>query len=322
MDIRYATLSKPLFEAPVLSDLDQAIFRTIAYADVFNYPLQDVELQRYLIGARASLPEVREALSGRIWGHAHQDGSFSPYVTLHGREEIVPLRQQRQQAAARLWPKAIRYGRIIAHLPFVRMVAVTGALAVDNESGPDIDYLIVAEAGRLWLCRGLTILLVHWAARFGDLICPNYLISDKALVFSDQNLYTAHEVVQMVPLSGLNVYWEMRRLNAWTQDYLPNAAGLPRADLGILPVSGAGVLRVLTERALRTPPGSWIEAWEMSRKVRKFTALRAKQLPRSGGQMNTEADFCADWCKGHFGGYGQSTMAAYQERLSAWGLVA
>jgi hypothetical protein len=49
----------------------------------------------------------------------------------------------------------------------------------------------------------------------------------------------------------------------------------------------------------------------MRRKSRRFAAL-------SPG--NAEASFTADWCKGHFGGHAQATLAAYAERLERLGV--
>ena len=54
-------------------------------------------------------------------------------------------------------------------------------------------------------------------------LCPNYFLAESALRLSTQNLYTAHELTQMVPLFGLPVYQAMRRLNTWTDRFLPNA---------------------------------------------------------------------------------------------------
>jgi hypothetical protein len=34
--------------------------------------------------------------------------------------------------ASRMWPQAARYAQAIARLPFVRLVALTGALTMDN----------------------------------------------------------------------------------------------------------------------------------------------------------------------------------------------
>jgi len=62
----------------------------------------------------------------------------------------VQTRRGWRQAAAGIWPKAVGYGQAIARLPFVQMVAVTGALAMDNaDAGDDLDYFIVTESDRL-----------------------------------------------------------------------------------------------------------------------------------------------------------------------------
>lgn len=285
--------------------VERAILLTLAYADIFDYPLTVAEIHRYLVGSAAPPAAIRAALEGGRLARrslVHHGG----YVMLPGREAIVARRQRRAAVAAWLWPRALRYGRVIAGLPFVRMVAVTGALAVDNvEPEADIDFLIVTEPGRLWLCRALVIGIVRLAARRNDRLCPNYFLSEHALAIHEQTLYTAHELVQMVPLAGLATYQRMRRLNAWADGFLPNADGPPRQPAEATPDRPA---RRLVEAALRTPAAGRLERWEMDRKVLKFSRQR------NGA---AETAFCADWCKGHFDGHGERTLAAYTDRLRA-----
>ncbi|HWQ12071.1 MAG TPA: hypothetical protein VNL77_04690 [Roseiflexaceae bacterium] len=285
----------------------RAVVATVAYADVFDFPLTLAELHRYLIGTAASLAEVRALLDEAPEARGcltQRDG----FVLLRGREAIVATRRRRAAVAQRLWPRALRYGRAIAALPFVRMVALTGALAVDNvEDGADIDYLVVTEPGRLWLCRLLAIALVRAVALRGDVICPNYFLAATALALDDRGLYAAHELAQMVPIAGIATYCHMRRLNVWADGLLPNAAGPPRA---VLAEPGPRRARALVEAALRTPVGARIERWEMARKVRKLT--------RQG--VNPETAFSPAYCKGHFDGHGRRVMAAYAERLQSVGL--
>jgi hypothetical protein len=283
--------------------VEAAILRTVAYADVFDYPLTTPEIHRYLEVA-APLDAVQATLeNGRLIPRRliHRQGCFS----LPGRESIVGLRQHRAAVAAHVWPRAARYSQAIASLPFVRMVALTGALTMDNvEPGDDIDYLIVTEPGRLWLCRALVVALVKLAARQGHELCPNYLLSENALVFHEHNLFTAHEVTQMVPLVGSQTYRRLRQLNAWTADFLPNAHDMPR-QVDTVPQSRHPV-RALAEGVLSTAVGARLERWEMTRKVRKFSQ-------RHGQEGN--ASFSPDRCKGHFDSHGQAILAAFADRL-------
>jgi hypothetical protein len=289
-----------------LSALNLAILHTVVYADIFDYPLTVNEIQRYLTGWAASVEAVSAVL---------QDGSLLPgrlnrvgeYYLLPGREQIISTRRRREQAASSLWPQALRYGRIIARLPFVRMLAVTGSLAMNNvEEGADLDYLVVTKTGRLWLCRALVLALGRLAALRGTRLCPNYLVSERSLEFPNQTLYTAHELAQMVPLSGMDIYQRMRTLNPWVKRFLPNADGAPPGlvqDSGVEPGSRA---QSVLEAALLTPPASRLEKWEMERKIRKLCREN---------ENNPEAGFSADLCKGHFNRHGQRTEHILRERL-------
>lgn len=285
-----------------LSPIQRAIVLTIAYADVFDYPLSAAEIYRYC-GVKASLTSLYAEIQ-RI-GFLSQTGHF---YTLPGRESLVPLRASREELSARLWPEAMRYGRAISGLPFVRMVAVTGSLAVNNtESQADIDYFIVTEPGRLWTCRALALGLGRLAARQGLNLCPNYMVTMNALVFPDRTLYAAHEIAQMVPLSGLAVYAEIRRQNAWVGEFLPNADGVPPAPASLKLTGSSPRFRPVFEDVMRTPPGAWIERWEMDRKIRKLS------VEQSGSD---ESVFSADVCKGHDQRHASRTQQVLDSKVS------
>ena len=291
--------------------LEQAILKTVAYGDIFQYPLTEEQIHRYLIGMKSSPHAVRNALRTSR-NLAESLSHYWPFYLLCGQETIVQTRLQRADKARRLWPKAIAYGRLIARLPFVRMVAVTGALTMNNvDEGADIDYLIVTSPGRLWLCRLMVVALVKCAGLRGVTLCPNYLLSEHALVFPDKTLYAAHELVQMVPLHGMAVYQRMLQANRWTEQFLPNAASQP-----FLSYIGPGEEResiiqpsrfkTLAERILSTTAGDWLESWEMRRKIHKYLRHRAG---------SSEIDFSADWCKGHFDRHAEKTQDTYSRRL-------
>ncbi|MDQ6671717.1 MAG: hypothetical protein M3069_13395 [Chloroflexota bacterium] len=300
-----AERSRTTSRGPGDAALARAIVQAVAYADVFEYPLTADEIHRYLIGVTASRGAVRAALdTPRLVPEVLSRSGR--YFTLAGRGSAVDTRRSRAASAAEYWRRGVRYGHQIGRLPFVRMVAITGALAMDNVADGDIDYLVVTEPGRLWLCRALVVGLVRTAALRGTTLCPNYFLSERALVLSERNLFTAHEVTQMVPLIGLETYQRLRALNPWTKTFLPNAGGPPRR-IGTVELSRRRARR-LVEATLRSRVCGPLEHWEMARKISKLGQ-------RSSG--HAEAAFGPDWCKGHFGDHGQLTLTRYQERVQA-----
>jgi hypothetical protein len=295
-----------LWTSPIASTLQEAITYTLAYADVFGYPLTLPELHRYLIGFDVTPGAVAAALRDTT-AFPNTNG----YYTLPGRTSLVALRQRREEVAKQLWPFAMKYGRSIARLPFVRMVALTGALPLHNvEPGDDLDYLIVTTSGHVWITRLLVVqLVVKPAARRGHEVCPNFLLAEHALAIEEHDLFHAHELTQMVPIYGLGVYEAFRAANPWTAAFLPNASGPPRVDL--VADDRPRAYRTLVELPLRGPIGPWIERREIGRmrvKLRSVAALR-------GVQDMEELLLSPDQCKGHIRPHGRLTQTAFAARL-------
>jgi hypothetical protein len=279
-----------------------SVFHTLAYADVFDYPLTADEVYRYLPSATASFEDVTQILADKTLFSKTEE-----YFTLRGRERIVETRQRRANVARRLWPKAARYGWMIACMPFVRMVAVTGSLAMNNtDEGKDIDFMIVTAPGHLWTCRALILLVARFAKMEGVDLCPNYLVTTNALELQERSLYVAHELTQMIPLSGMEIYAELRRLNGWIADYLPKALMAPEMPSGVERIQRRSGIQRALETLFRLPLANWFEQWEMDRKIAR---LRREQ------SASSESYFSSDVCKGHIDKHRQKTEHAIQEKL-------
>ena len=297
--IKQASLTKEMAQK-----LQRAIVQTVAYVDGFDYPLTAAEIHRYLIGIPADLNWIEYLLQQETLV-PKQLHHYDNYYMLPGRQAMVRIRQQREQIAQQLWPQALHYGRLLAQLPFVRMVGVTGSLAVNNtDTDADLDYLLVTENGHLWTSRALSLLVVKLAARRDIVVCPNYFISQRALDMGDHSLYMAHEVIQMIPLSGMLIYERFRQVNRWTEQFLPNAQHVPPP---FPPLMNRHYGQRLVEGLLGNRLGNRLEQWEMERKIRKF-----KQQLSTG---DTETAFSPDWCKGHFDNHGQKTMHKFTTQL-------
>lgn len=287
--------------------LERAILHTLLYSDLFDYPLTPDEAAHYLIGRPGTPDEVRACLARSSW-LADRVIELSGYLALRGRETLIARRLDRTATSDRLWRRMQRFVRVLRALPFVRMIAVTGALAMKNSAAhDDIDVLIVTAPDRVWLTRALAIGLVYAGKLCGDTLCPNYVISERALGLDRHTLFVAHEFAQMVPVYGLTIYNRMCAVNPWIQRMLPNASqpfwSQPEEAIGPI---GHSVKRAL-EKLLSGQFGAALEDWEMHRKIRKFQ-------PRLG-QPDGDALLDRDHVKGHFEDYGGPVMRLYAERV-------
>jgi hypothetical protein len=289
---------------------EQAILRTLLYADIFDYPLTPTEIHHYLLGTTAAPEAVQAALNTSPWLAARVT-RVNGYIAVAGRAALGPLRDKRRQHASSLWPRARRWARLIGCLPFVRMVAVTGALAVDNAPpGDDIDFLIVTAPDRVWLARALAVGLVRLARLCGVGLCPNYVLSQSALAEERRNLFVAHDLAQMVPLVGQALYAELRAANGWAAAYLPHAHRPLRAEHDLAPRGLLRALQRLAEVFLAGRLGDGLEAWERRRKLRKFS--EAAQAAGSAAILDAQR------VKGHFNDHGVRVLREFESRLARY----
>lgn len=199
---------------------------SLIYHDIFEYPLTMEELVRWAAGTHLVTEEIGESkMAGR-----------NGYFFLEGREGTILKRLMRKRISARKLEIAKESARILSLIPTIKMVAVTGALSMENASSEsDIDLMIITKKGTLWTTRLTTYLILritNYALRRPDdkdqrdKLCLNIWLDESNLIWHSKkrNVYTAHEIAQIRPIINRDrTYEKLISKNRWIKDYWPNA---------------------------------------------------------------------------------------------------
>lgn len=212
-------------------ELTNAIRATLSYSDIFDYPLTSEEIWRFLISEkRFSQKEVQDALDTK-----NIILNKDTFYYLPKRTHILNKRAKNDIYSDKKYNIAHKISSYMGKFPAVLFVGLTGSVAMHNaQQNDDIDLFIITKKNTLWLSRFcMVILLAYLGVRRKknetqpkDKICINLYMDEEQLVFpkNKQNLYTAHEVVQIKPLFSKNNTYERFILeNKWVEKFLPNS---------------------------------------------------------------------------------------------------
>lgn len=210
--------------------LVSAVLKTMAYADVFQFPLRASEIFFYLISFSCfPLAAVERTLSSLV--REGVIGYTDGFYFLKGRENLVLIRRRRESASKGKWQKALSWARFFRLCPWIKLVGVSGALAMDNsEADDDLDLVFITSRKRVWLTRALVALFLVLTGQYrrpgkiSGRFCPNLFLAEEALDAFEQNLFIAHEIVQLRLLwERDDFYVKFRLQNAWVKNFLPHA---------------------------------------------------------------------------------------------------
>ncbi len=189
-----------------INRINQAILKTLFYSDIFDYPLTIDEIKKWLIGIK--LPNKFQ-LSQLVQKQIIQ--KKDKYFFLSGRNNIVSLRKQRKKYSEEKLAIAQKAAFLLKFIPTIKLVGITGALAMYNtKKYDDIDLFIISSKNLLWTTRFLSTILLEIAGLrrhpqktiAPDKICLNMFMDKKYLEVpkKEQDLFSAHEVLQMKPI--------------------------------------------------------------------------------------------------------------------------
>jgi len=212
--------------------IKEAIIKTIAFFDLFDYPLTADELWGYLWlpgGGSVTEADITAAIAGLTGVVEERDG----FYYLSGRQELISQRQASSVWAEEKFKIAHGATRWLKYLVGVKMVAAVNSVVLGSvKEDSDIDLFIIVSRGRMWLTRLAVTLLIQLLGvrRHGEYIsnrlCLSFYVTDDRLNLAEvrhqTDPYFYYWLATLVPLYDDGCYEKFMKENRWVLDYLPN----------------------------------------------------------------------------------------------------
>ncbi len=222
------------------TQLREAIVKTVAYFDLFEFPLTGYEIWQYL-NVKCELAEVMAILNEEIQPplpplSGGQIESKNGFYCLVGREDIIIERMRRYNYYWRKYKLAVRAAKIFKVIPWIKMIAISNLMGEHNlRDESDIDLFIITEDKKIWLTRFFCIViskLLGWRPQVGktrDKICLSFFVSQEKLNLSDLRINNKIDIYFIYWLAGLvpvydtdDTYEQFILANNWLIEQLPN----------------------------------------------------------------------------------------------------
>jgi predicted nucleotidyltransferase len=243
-----------------LTHTAQNILKTLGYFDLFQYPLTKEEVCSF--HPEYVPDDVIEAALEELVNDKYVF-KLDEFYSLQYDILLVQRRRNGNSQALEQMKTARKVAKFLSTFPYVKGVAVSGSLSKNfaNEK-TDIDFFIVTATNRLWIARTcmhlykkLTFLTgrQHW-------FCMNYYVDEAGLEIIEKNIFTAMEIVTLVPMQGKSSLDIFTGSNKWTKTFFP---ALHRTTIDT-PEIKPGPIRRLFEKVLNGRPGDRIDKWLMN----------------------------------------------------------
>lgn len=205
-----------------ITSLQQAILSVLCYFHVFQHPLTASEILANC-PLKTTDKEIESALrylllSGTIKTHK----GF--YFLSEQSNTIVDERKEKEKRAQRELKKSDKYTRLISRFPFVKAVCISGSLSKGvMEKDGDVDYFIITDKNRLWICRSLLIAFKKiFLLNSRKYFCTNYFVDVDHLEIPDKSIFTTTEINYLKAVCNKSLIDELINQNFWTKQFSPN----------------------------------------------------------------------------------------------------
>jgi hypothetical protein len=207
--------------------------KTIAYSNIFDYPLSEGEVYDFLL-SRTVIPRhtftqwIEKNTAKLLQEFDHHEGLWLQ----KGRLPVISTRHHRNRYSTKKLKQAKWLTWLFFLQPWVRLIGVTGAVAAQNATQEDdIDLFIITSPNRQWLTRALILSVLALIRRRYHLnrknprpaYCLNHILTTDKLSVAPHDMYIANDIARMrVVWERTDTYRSFLRANPWIGLYLAN----------------------------------------------------------------------------------------------------
>ncbi|HJS80444.1 MAG TPA: hypothetical protein VJ748_07445 [Vitreimonas sp.] len=303
-----------------------AFLRSVTYASLFDYPLTLAQLHASLVEVRAEASSVESWWRDSAFLQAtvdYRDGRYFPA----GRGDLLHTRTRREALSRDLLEREHRILSLVARMPFVRMVALSGSLAhLNAERSADLDLFVITAPGRVWSVT-LSVLLIARLLGWRKRMCLNYVISERAMAIEPGDLFSANQIIHLRPVVGHDVFKRFVNANPFVRRFYPNfdASAAPRTSASAKASADKQDpgCRTLAERALALGPGALLESmaraiysWHLKRRAATWQSIDQVRLEAECLKLHTSSHRAAT-LERYEAGVARALQAAPKETLAS-----
>ncbi|MFH1661974.1 MAG: hypothetical protein ABIA02_02675 [Candidatus Falkowbacteria bacterium] len=222
------------------NNIKKAIVETIAFFDLFDYPLALFEIWKF-INVKCRIEDINQNLD---YNFIENKNGF---YFLKRRDEIIKKRLDKYNYSDRKFKRALKIAKIFKFIPWIKMIAIGNLIGAHNlKDDSDIDFFVITEKNKIWLTR---FFCASFAKILGmrpkenntrDKICLSFFIGEDSLNL--ENLMLKNDIYFIYWLAGLSIiydpdkiYKRFIRKNDWIYKELPNwqsAKNIKKRDAG------------------------------------------------------------------------------------------
>lgn len=244
----------------MLSPLAKNIIKTLAYYDIFSYPLNADEVFHNLPVNHCTTTEVKNELDYLCKKNILF--RVDDFYLLKNNQEFVQRRIKGNKLCDKRLKSAFRMLKLISKFPFVRAILLSGSISKGfMEKDSDVDYFIITKPGRLWVTKlFLTIFKKIFLLNSRKVFCINYYIDYNHLEIEEKNVFTAIEITTLIPVFGRKYYDEFYEKNIWIKNYFPN---FPKRNNQMIDKNKPCRLQKILEKLFDNRLGDWLDDFAM-----------------------------------------------------------
>lgn len=293
--------------------LQESILKVVAYFDVFDYPVTAEEILRFM-----DKPCSEQKLQHSLKSLLRDEAIFKTkdFYSLRNDESFAVNRLKDNRTAKKKLKLAKRIGVFLSWFPYIKGIAISGSLSKNVfKEDSDIDFFIITQRNRLWISKIFFSSFTKVATLLGlkKWFCLNYVIDETCFEVPEKNIFTAIEIITLMPLHGTKAFHHFFEANKWVYEFFPNYP----AKTNAAKESSRMLLKRFLEWIFDNGQGDKIDnallhyfdqRWKRLKQKNKFTET-GFQI----GTMIADKHFCRPYPQ-HFQ---QKILDRYEERIQS-----